>query len=225
MPAKVLLRKTSLVDYPGRVCSVFFFAGCNLICPWCHNRELVTGGAIGLVSVEEAFAHIIKRRSVLGGVVLSGGEPCLYEELPALIEEIKKLKLPVKLDTNGTLPAMLENLFSREESRPAYIALDLKTAPDRYGELSGHLIQSAALIRASGIEHEYRTLALPGGFITEKDIEALAPLADNAPWYFRPFRGGNCLDPAWDNLEESGAGVKALAEKARELGKQALFNV
>ena len=195
-------------------------------CPWCHNRELVIGGSAGtsgLVSVEEALAHIQKRRAVLGGVVLSGGEPCLYEELSGLIEEIKKLSLPVKLDTNGTLTAMLENLLGREESRPDYIALDLKMAPARYGEPGGKLIQSAALIRACGIDHEYRTIALPGGFITEDDIEALAPLADNAPWYFRPFRGGNCLDPAWDNLEESGGGVKALAEKARELGKQAVF--
>ena len=183
---------------------------------------MVTGGAAALVDEEEALAHIRKRRSVLGGVVLSGGEPCLYDELPALIEEIKRLSLPVKLDTNGTFPAMLENLFGREERRPNYIALDLKIAPARYGEHGAALIQSAALIRASGIEHEYRTLALPGSFITEADIEALAPLADNAPWYFRPFRGGNCLDPAWDNLEENGVGVTALAERARELGKQAV---
>ena len=213
------------MDYPGRVSSSFFFQGCNLRCPWCHNRELVIGGAEGLVSAGDALAHVRKRRSVLGGVVLSGGEPCLYEGLPGLIEEIKSLALPVKLDTNGTLPAMLETLFSREETRPDYIALDLKIAPDRYGEAGGKLVESAALIRACGIAHEYRTLALPGGFITGEDIEALAPLADNAPWHFRPFRGGSCLDPAWDSRQESaaeaGARVQALAERARELGKQA----
>ena len=231
---KIALRKTSFVDYPGKISGVLFFSACNLRCPWCHNRELVIGfdgfnnEAAGLVGVEEALAHIRKRRFVLGGVVLSGGEPCLYEELPALIEEIKKLKLPVKLDTNGTLPDMLENLFSREESRPNYIALDLKIAPARYGEPGGKLTQSAALIRASGIEHEYRTIALPGGFITEEDIEALAPLADNAPWYFRAFRGGNCLDSAWDSLEENEndaqTRIEALARKARDLGKKGVTN-
>ena len=233
MSAKVLLRKTSLVDYPGCISSVFFFPGCNLRCPWCHNRELVTGGAEGLVSLEDAFAHLRKRRAVLGGVVLSGGEPCLQEELPRLVEEIKKLKLRVKLDTNGTVPRMLEKLFSREETKPDYIALDLKIAPERYDELlpsprpvhvsnpGEALVQSAALVRASGIAHEYRTLALPGGFITETDIKALAPLAGNSPWHFRPFRGGNCLDPSWDPLEEppaeAQARVAALGEKAREL--------
>ena len=256
MPAKILLRKTSLVDYPGRVSSVLFFSGCNLRCPWCHNPELVRGGAknpaestltdqgsapLTLIGVEDALAHLRKRFSVLGGVVLSGGEPCLQEELPDIIAEIKKIALssksaalPVKLDTNGMFPAMLEKLFSRAETRPDYIALDLKIAPERYGELTANngenqrelgekLIQSAALIRQSGIEHEYRTLALPGAFITEKDIEALAPLTDSAPWYFRPFRGGNCLDPAWDNLEEpvtqAQGRLKVLAGKA---GKRAI---
>ena len=214
-----------------------------LRCPWCHNRELILGTA-PLKSLDEGLAHIKKRQSVLGGVVLSGGEPCLYAELDVLIREIKKLSLPVKLDTNGMCPLMLERLFNSRETSPDYIALDLKIAPDRYVELlpgggiSGEnavnpgeaLVQSAALIRQSGIAHEYRTLVLPSGpghsfpepagFITEKDIEALAPLADDSPWYFRPFRGGNCLDPSWDKLEES-AGIaelraKVLTDKARE---------
>jgi len=231
---------------------VFFFSGCNLRCPWCHNRELVTGEAQDLTGIDEGLAHLRKRREVLGGVVLSGGEPCLWKGLPDLIAEIKTIPLPVKLDTNGMFPAMLEKLFSREETRPDYIALDLKLAPARYAELvspsqeeknkprrtrsytEGHggrqgedpgnnLIKSAALIRKSGITHEYRTLALPGGYISEKDIEALAPLVDNAPWYFRPFAGGNCLATAWDDMEEPAeearTRLEVLAEKARELGK------
>jgi pyruvate formate lyase activating enzyme len=223
-----LLRKTSFIDFPGRISSVLFFRGCNLRCPWCHNRELVTGGEQtppdGFVTLEIALAHIKRRRSVLGGVVLSGGEPCLQDDLPGIISKIKNLSLPVKLDTNGMFPAMLEKLLGSEETSPDYIALDLKIAPSRYGELGDQgekLIQSAALIRGAGIAHEYRTLALPGDFITEKDIEELAPLADNAPWYFRQFRGGNCINPDWDKLEENDWEAKAtrLAEKARELGK------
>jgi pyruvate formate lyase activating enzyme len=254
LPVKILLRKTSLVDFPGCVSSVFFFPGCVLRCPWCHNRELITGGAGDLVAVEKCLDHLKKRLPVLGGVVLSGGEPCLCGELPEIIYNIKKIKetkeskkpgagkfperLPVKLDTNGMFPVMLEELLSHEETRPDYIALDLKLAPARYTELlpclpknkkespADLLCRSADLIRGSGITHEYRTLALPGGFITEKDIEALAPLADNAPWYFRPFRGGNCLDPSWDGMEESAeaaaARARLLACKARELGKKGI---
>ena len=240
LAAKIALQKTSLIDFPGCISSVFFFPGCNLRCPWCHNRELVIGEAKSLVELEDGLAHLRKRKAVLGGVVLSGGEPCLYNELPELIAEIKKLKLfrqdeqlLVKLDTNGMFPFMLEKLFTREETRPDYIALDLKVAPARYAELlpaagsfdpAEALIRSAALIRHSGINHEFRTLALPGGHITEKDIEALAPLAGNSPWFFRPFRGGNCLDPSWNNLgnPDGEDAARGLAAKARELGKTVL---
>ena len=227
-----MLRKTSMVDFPGLISSVLFFSGCNLRCPWCHNKELITGEESNFVSFEDVFVHLKKRRSVLGAVVLSGGEPCLQNELPNIVREIKKLSLAVKLDTNGVFPAMLEQLFSREETRPDYIALDLKIAPSRYGELSpkeknaalgDNLVQSAALILKADIAHEYRTLVLPGSFIGEKDIEELALLTDDAPWYFRPFRGGNCLDPAWDGMEEpalkANTRAEALAAKARELGK------
>jgi len=227
---KIQLRKTSFIDYPGRISSVFFFYGCNLRCPWCHNRQLIIGAHEDHINIQEGLAHLHKRRQVLGGVVLSGGEPCLCPDLPDIIREIKKTALPVKLDTNGMFPSLLENLFSREESRPDYIALDLKIAPERYRDLyapgegtpdpASLLRQSARLIRQAGISHEYRTLVLPEGFVGEKDIEELAPLADNSPWYFRPFIGGNCLDNAWDALESPAVPeIEALAKKARELGK------
>ncbi|MDR2110611.1 MAG: hypothetical protein LBP32_04820, partial [Spirochaetaceae bacterium] len=128
----------------------------------------------------------------------------------------------------------LERLFLREETRPDYIALDLKLAPSRYNVLlpdqgrgpsrpGEALEQSAALIRSSGIPHEFRTLVFPRTYITEADIEALAPLTDGAPWYFRPFTPGNCLDPAWDMQEAAGPeAVEALARRARELGKNGI---
>ena len=246
MSPRIHLLKTSLLDYPGRISSVLFFPGCNLRCPWCHNRDLVLGSETdNALTADETLAFLRKRGSVLGGVVLSGGEPCLWDELPDLICEIKKTKssdrngeLPVKLDTNGMFPFMLEKLFSREETCPDYIALDLKIAPSRYRELlplssadcgsldpGEALVQSAALIANAGIAHEYRTLVLPGACIGENDIEALAPLVDSSPWYFRPFRAGNCLESAWDSREEP-AGVASsrmdiLAKKACEMGKNA----
>jgi pyruvate formate lyase activating enzyme len=229
---RIVLRKTSLVDYPGRVAAVFFFSGCGLRCPWCHNRELVLGGgAAGFL--EEGIAHVEKRRSLLGGLVLSGGEPTMYGGLPELIGRVRGLGLKVKLDTNGMNPLMLERIFSNEETRPDYIALDLKLAPRRYADLAvpgndgadpeEKLTASAGLIAASGIEHEYRTLAFGGGFIGASDIEELALLADGAPWYFRDFRPGNCLDPRWDEAPPPEAGAaRRLAALAGALGKNAL---
>jgi pyruvate formate lyase activating enzyme len=228
LPVKVVFRKTSFVDYPALVSAVIFFYGCNLRCPWCHNRELVmdwknpgggfsnpAGGNGGnRVDLEEALEHIEKRRNLIGGVVLSGGEPALFPGLPELIARIKALELRVKIDTNGMRPDILEKLFSDPASRPDYIAMDLKLAPERYTELlpgtapgiagdgaaypGERLRRSAELIRLSGIAHEFRSLALPPPWFGENDIEALAPLAGSSPWHIRPFVPGNCLDPAWD---------------------------
>jgi pyruvate formate lyase activating enzyme len=140
--------------------------------------------------------------------------------------------LPVKLDTNGINPFALEKLFSRAETRPDYIALDLKLPPERYPALlprgggpdpGAALKRSALLIRESGIAHEYRTLALPGGYLEAEELAALAPLADSSPWYFRSFMPGNCLDHAWNSFPAPGAERTALlAGKARALGKQGI---
>ena len=233
----VILRKTSLVDYPGRVCAVIFLPGCNLRCPWCQNRELVlagdsandgTGGG-DFIPPAEAVALIQKRKRVLGGVVVSGGEPTIHPALGALVGEIHSLGLAVKLDTNGMNPSRLRELWADRASRPDYIALDLKLAPGRYGEIllgprsfdpAAALAESAALLRDSGVEHEFRSLALPEPYFGAEDIKALAPLAGGSPWNIRPFIPGNCLEPAWNSLPAAGEKETArLAEMARRRGK------
>jgi pyruvate formate lyase activating enzyme len=252
LESRAFLRKTTLVDYPGKVAAMLFFPGCGLRCPWCHNRELVLFSrsadsasslsvAANLVPLTAILPFLEKRRAVLGGVVLSGGEPTGFTALAELVAAIHAIPLPVKLDTNGMNPASLQKLFSRAETRPDYIALDLKLPPERYRELlpktdsafnpAEALQQSAALIRQSGIPHEYRTLALPSPpaprsnsitakhYLCAEELSLLSPLVDNSPWYFRPFKGGECLDPGWDALETPGAEARLLAAAARQLGK------
>ena len=225
-------RKTSLVDYPGRVAAALFLPGCNLRCPWCHNRELVAGGnsaVSGLTPIEDALEVIRRRKFVLGGVVISGGEPLLNRDLGELIAAIKRDGLSVKLDTNGTLPDELEYLLAKQETAPDYVALDLKIAPERYRFLGANsdaapwpeaIVRSATILADSGIEHEFRSLALPDGFFTVADVEALTPLVGSAPWFFSAFRPGNCLDDAWNGFPQSAPeAVRTLAEKATALGK------
>lgn len=211
------------------ISAVIFFPGCNLRCPWCHNGELAMGTVTACVTLEEALAHIKKRKHLLGGVVLSGGEPTLFAGLGGLVSRIKSLNLKVKIDTNGLYPEALERLFANEKTRPDYIAMDLKTAPDRYWELlpeegkteqinPGEKLKiSAALIRSSGITHEFRSIALPvapfantsdgvpedapsgaKAYFSEQDRAALALLAGDSPWNMLPFVPGNCLDPRWN---------------------------
>jgi pyruvate formate lyase activating enzyme len=207
---------------------------------------LVLGGGESLVSPEQVLGHIAGRSKVLGGVVLSGGEPCIYPPLGLWIAEFHRFGLPVKLDTNGMNPQALELLFGNGNSRPDYIALDLILAPGRYGELvpaiktrdggpavfpdksgaadpAAALTESAALISSSGIPHEYRSLALPDNRFGPGDIEALRPLVDDSPWHFRLFKPGNCLDPGWNRFDPPPRSmVRLLAEKARELGKNGI---
>jgi pyruvate formate lyase activating enzyme len=208
---RVAFRKTSLVDYPGKVASVIFFEGCNLRCPWCYNGELVLGTAEGLITLDEAFAHIEKRRTVIGGVVLSGGEPTLQKELGAIIRRVAAFGLSVKLDTNGLLPDKLETILGSPETRPHFIAMDVKTAPERYAmltpsndarsnvvkDIAARIRKSAALIRESGIPHEFRSLELPHGYLSAEDWEAMRETA-GGKLTVRAFHGGSCLDESWN---------------------------
>lgn len=120
------LQKTSLVNFPGRIAATVFLPGCNLRCPFCHNGELACAGiSTGpvhpetqteeYVLIDETYAHLEKRANVLGGLAISGGEPLLSPALTGLIEKAKKLKLAVKIDTNGTLPDRLAYILDNPE--------------------------------------------------------------------------------------------------------------
>ncbi|MDR2491637.1 MAG: anaerobic ribonucleoside-triphosphate reductase activating protein [Spirochaetaceae bacterium] len=169
---KTALLKTSFNDYPGKIASVIFFTPCNLRCPWCHNGALINGAQNEeLLPLSEALVFIEKRAKLIGGVVLSGGEPTLYKDLGELITRIKSLGLLCKLDTNGLRPDVLKNLIGGS-AQPDFFAMDLKLAPNRYkfllppaaqktidtGELVSKLAESARIIRESGSDYEFRSL-------------------------------------------------------------------
>jgi len=196
------IQKTSLVDYPGRVSAVLFMAGCTLRCPYCHNPELVepaVAESAGLVSVDEVLAFLARRRDVLTGVVLSGGEPTLHAGLPELARTIRALGFRIKLDTNGTLPGCILPVGAD------YIAMDLKSSPERYAELwpgapedaGGRIRSSVKAVRHSGVEYEFRITCAPGIF-AEADAEAIAALlAPGDAVFLQRYRPGRVLDPVW----------------------------
>jgi pyruvate formate lyase activating enzyme len=213
MSLYVAYRPVSLVDYPGKVAAVIFFEGCNLRCPWCQNRELVLCEADGSVkdyiTLENALERIGKRKNVLGGVAISGGEPTLRPELAGCIAAIKGMGLKVKLDTNGMRPNILENLILSASSRPDFIALDIKLPPPRYREIGGNessgecLEKSIAIIKDAGenglVDYEFRSLALPEPFFTKNDMDELKAIAGER-LTVRPFVSGNCLDESWNGF-------------------------
>ncbi len=225
-------RKTSLIDYPGAVASVLFFPGCNFRCPWCHNRELVLGGAEGLVPLADCLAEMWRRRRLVRNVTITGGEPLLSAELGPLMRRLKRGGFRVKLDTNGSAPGRLGDLLGDPETCPDYLTLDLKTGAERYRELAAApgldaasaVRKSAGLLAASGLAFEFRTVVAPGYMDEDIVAELAAIVPDGAPWYFSPFAPGNCLDPAWNDRSPPPPGlVSALARRARELGKNAMM--
>ena len=202
------LVKTSLIDYPGLVCAVVFSCGCNLRCPYCHNPGLVTGEASEeMMDSDEVLKFLSLRKNVLEGLCVSGGEPLLYPELQGFIREARSMGYKVKLDTNGLLPDVLSS-FPVD-----YIALDIKTLPEKYaslllpeGELGCRaaadsiaeaLRESVAYVIQSGIDHELRSTAAPGIFL-EEDIPQLAELVHGCRRYIiTGMRPRLTLDPAY----------------------------
>lgn len=194
--------KTSLVDYPGNVCSTLFIQGCNFYCPFCQNPELIKDQ--GIVSIDfdtEILPHLEKAKKILDGVCFSGGEATLDKRLPYYIEKVKELGLLVKLDTNGWKPEFLELPVD-------YVAMDIKTIPSRYKEFTNipeieNRIKEAVnyLIKEAPYKYEFRTTLVPG-FTGEKEVEEIGQLIEGAQkWFLQKYQNKITLDPKYKELE------------------------
>ncbi len=182
------LQKTTLIDFPGKVAATVFTVGCNFRCPYCYNISLVKDtGPTPEMPLEEFLSFLEKRKKVLDGVCITGGEPTLHSDLPKLIDEIKSLGLEVKLDTNGSNPEMLGQLI--KEKKPDYIAMDIKAPLEKYGSISRvqldkeKIKKSVELIKNSGIEYEFRSTVVPGLF-TKEDAKAIGEWLKGAKAFF-----------------------------------------
>ena len=180
------LQKTSIIDYPGKVSCVLFCAGCNFRCPYCHNPELISVAVSPRLSPEQFFAFIEQRRSFLDGVVVTGGEPTLNDDILTLCRGIKEKGLAVKLDTNGSRPVMIEKLLAAGVID--YIAMDVKARPADYVQLAGknfdcdRIRASIKIIKHSGLPYEFRTTCVRP-FVDEAVIRRIAELVSGAPLY------------------------------------------
>jgi len=160
----------SLVDWDGKVSSVIFLPGCNMRCPFCYNTKLVLHPKeLQTISFEEIRNYLRKNKGWIDGVVITGGEPTIQEDLPILCKEIKEMGLSVKLDTNGTNPSMIRKLISRGLVNS--VAMDVKAplTEDDYSRASGvdmtillkRIEEAIDTLLKSGIEYEFRTTIVP----------------------------------------------------------------
>ena len=186
------LQKMTLLDFPGRVACTVFLGGCDFRCPFCHNYELVEGPMPEALSEEEFFAFLEKRRGLLDGVAITGGEPCLRRDLPQFIARIREAGFAVKLDTNGNHPQMLASLI--EGGLLDYVAMDINNSPAKYAETIGlpeidlaPIDESIALLMQSDVPHEFRTTVIRE-YHEAEDFEKIGEWISGAQRYFlQPF--------------------------------------
>ncbi len=187
------LNKTTLLDYPGLVAATIFLGGCSFCCPFCHNRSLVIHPEkIPDIPASEVYDFLRKRRGVLDGVCVTGGEPTLHPGLPELLYTIKCMGYRVKLDTNGYDPVCLDHLIKDE--LVDYVAMDIKNSLDKYARTAGFPDMDLARVRLSAdilmeglVDYEFRTTVVHE-LHSIQDMEAIGQwLAGAKAYYLQPY--------------------------------------
>lgn len=212
--------KTTLLDYPEHLAATIFTGGCNFRCPFCHNAELVLNpGAQPLISEEEVLGYLDKRRGILEGVCITGGEPTLQADLPDFARKIKEKGFLVKLDTNGYRPEVLWQLL--EAGLLDYVAMDIKASKENYAKAAGvqkidlsRIEESVAMVLSSGIDYEFRTTVVKGIHEPE-EFEAVGRwLAGSKKYFLQAFRENeNVMQEGFAAF--SGEEMEGMAERAR----------
>ena len=213
--------KTTLLDYPGKVASTIFLGGCNFRCPFCQNGVLVVApGEQPDYSQEELLAFLRKRKGILDGVCISGGEPTLSDGLEEFLEKIKELGYAIKLDTNGSRPKTVKHLV--EAGLIDKVAMDIKACPDNYVNLIGiekpdmdSIFETADFLLYGTLDYEFRTTVVKGLHTEESLVEAAKWIGGAKEYYLQQFKdSGHVLNisglGAFDEKE-----MHALAEAVR----------
>jgi pyruvate formate lyase activating enzyme len=173
------LQKTSLIDYPNKVASVLYVPGCNLRCPFCHNWRIVVDPKPPFLQTNTALKILENRKKYIDAVVITGGEPTLYKDLPIFLGRLKEKGFQVKLDTNGFFPEKLQECLPFID----YVAMDVKTTPKKYSllgakETSG-LIQTIDMLKRGKTAYEFRITVVPG-IVIQEDAPQMGHLLSGA---------------------------------------------
>ena len=207
------LQKMTLLDFPGKVACTVFLGKCNFRCPYCHNFELVDGSAPAVMETDELLGFLRKRQGLLDGVAITGGEPCLHNDLPWLLREIRALGFATKLDTNGYFPGLLGTILA--DGLVDYVAMDIKNSPGKYAQTVGldkldfgPVLESIGLLLGSDVDYEFRTTVV-AEFHEAADFDEIGKIIAGARRYFLqgftdrdtvPFAGLHAPTP--EQLEE-----------------------
>ena len=199
------IQKLSLVDFPGHVAAAMFTIGCNMRCGYCHNPELVLPERLApRIPVKEVLLFLKSRIGRLDGVVISGGEPTIHDDLPLLCRKIKQLGFALKLDTNGTRPEMVEQLI--RDKMVDFVAMDIKGPLDKYVAIAARPIDLRAisktidLLISSQIDHEFRTTVVRQQ-LELADFDKIGQMVQGGKRFaLQHFRPGTTVSPQFGKL-------------------------
>lgn len=217
------MQKVTLLDYPGKAAAAVFTGGCNFKCPFCHNRDLVfLPDNYEFFPAEEVLKYLEKRKGLLDGVCISGGEPLIQDGLEEFIEAIREMGYLVKLDTNGYYPEKLEEIV--HAGLVDYVAMDLKNTREKYAETVGlnpevfqidRIERSIEFLMHGSVEYEFRTTVVRE-LHTKEDLQAMAKRIQGARhYYLQQYQdSGSVIQPGWTayNAEEMADLLSAVKE-------------
>lgn len=222
------IQKSTLIDYPGRLAAIVFLVGCNFRCPFCYSSELVLPEKIKehpKTSIDAFLDFLEKRKELLDGIVICGGEPTIHDDLPSFLEKIREFGYSLKLDTNGSNPKMLKSLI--EDGLIDYVAMDVKSSKENYQKAAGvkinikNIEESVDILKESKIDFEFRTTVVPG--ITDKeDVLKIAKWISPAKkYYLQNFKNEKILNEkmggvkpySYDQMKEIKNEVSSFFEK------------
>ena len=215
------IQKLTLLDYPGKVACILFTPGCNYRCPFCHNASLVLPDRqTDALPEEQALQFLQKRRGVLDGVVITGGEPLLHDGLAEFLKKIKQMGYSIKLDTNGALPERLYCLVN--EGLLDYVAMDIKNSPQLYALTTGcknvdldAVAQSKDFLLSGTVPYEFRTTVVKGLHTEQSLIEAAEWINGAKAYFLQQYKNSGDVLSA-DGLDAFTDGeMKMLADKVR----------
>ena len=225
------LQKLTLLDFPGYVACTVFTHGCNFRCPFCHNAGLVIGKPSDNINAEEEFWKLLDRRKgVIEGVVITGGEPLLQRNIERFAEQVKQKGFKVKLDTNGTFPGKLK--FMIDAGLVDYVAMDIKNSATKYNLTTGvqtdieAIKSSISLLLADKVPYEFRTTAVKE-LHTAQDFTEIGKMIQGAKHYFiQTYKdSGEVLSPGLtpptpEDLQSYIAAVKQYVPEAQLRGDE-----
>lgn len=219
------MHKLTTLDFPGVVSAILFTQGCNFHCPYCHNAFLIPASGAEPLRPQALLDFLKKRRGLLDGLVISGGEPTLQGGLADFCRAVKGMGYKIKLDTNGNRPKVLAALL--HDGLVDYLAMDCKTASKLYhphfsaeAGAAGAVRESAALLRASGLPHEFRTTCVKPYLTRDLLPQFLELIGRESPWFLQKalFREGMRAG-AFEPVSEED--ISELAAEAGGMGMRA----